>query len=367
MAAPSARRPLTRKDRDKQRLQQRAADAADVKALERVFSATPVVPGKPPGADTQNLINLAESYESHGVQTDSNGNQVQLINTVWAARSFLNSADFYCVNQEVDYNLSPGNSLVTYWSNFAQASLGMQGVTLLQPSPQTTMEATQVTSGVSESIGVSVGYNASQGPDATVTKTTTISNSNSTTVPAMNIINGADFSFGAPEWTYDVNDLSRGGVIDLYNNWIWQVPFNSYDGTPQGQTTIGSSAALTAKVSGQDDVNVAVNMASLVPWPFGETFQIQPPVVTGVNPTCVDSGNSFTIQGTGLYPSLVQSVLVNGSPVPPQAITTVSASQINVIAPDTVQCHFGCPVAVQTNEGTSNTNSEIEISSFCGG
>jgi hypothetical protein len=46
--------------RDKKR-RQRTADANDIKALERIFSSTPVVPGAPPGDDQQNLLSLAES------------------------------------------------------------------------------------------------------------------------------------------------------------------------------------------------------------------------------------------------------------------------------------------------------------------
>jgi hypothetical protein len=37
-----------------------------------------------------------------------------------------------------------------------------------------------------------------------------------------------------------------------------------------------------------------------------------------------------------------------------------------VVAPDTFECHgTGCSVAVQTAEGTSNTNFNIIISDFC--
>jgi len=47
-------------------------------------------------------------------------------------------------------------------------------------------------------------------------------------------------------------------------------------------------------------------------------------------------------------------------------VTTVSDTQINVIAPDTIECHgTGCTVAVQTTQGTSNTNFTIVISDFC--
>jgi IPT/TIG domain len=164
-----------------------------------------------------------------------------------------------------------------------------------------------------------------------------------------------------------VDDLNALGDIDLYNNWIWQVPFSSYSGSSrQGQLVTNYNANLKATI-GSALVGLEVNMDSEVPWPFGQTFQIQPPVVTGLSPGCVDSGNSFTIHGSGLYPSLVQAVLINGNAVEPQNITTVSDTQLNVIAPDIFDCHFGCPVEVQTNKGTSNTDFNIEISALCGG
>src|SRR5436190_9142424 len=105
----SLRRKLRRKLarlREQERERQLArADRNDVQALSRIFSATPELPEQPPqlGGPQQNLINLAESYESSGIQSDSYGNQVQLINSVWAARSFTNSVDLYYFLQEADF------------------------------------------------------------------------------------------------------------------------------------------------------------------------------------------------------------------------------------------------------------------------
>jgi uncharacterized protein (TIGR03437 family) len=46
----------------------------------------------------------------------------------------------------------------------------------------------------------------------------------------------------------------------------------------------------------------------------------------------------------------------------PANITTVSDTQINVIAPDTgVDCLLGCTVVVQTTQGTSTANFTITI------
>ena len=96
----------------------------------------------------------------------------------------------------------------------------------------------------------------------------------------------------------------------------------------------------------------------VVPLPFGDTFALQQPVVTSVSPTCVNAGNNFTINGSGLYPSLVSKVLIDSSLA--NAYTTRSDTQIDVIAPE--QSGEALPVVVQTGEGISNSNVTIEIS-----
>lgn len=364
------------KERRQQRKQQiqRArdlADSNDIKALSRVFSARPHLPAPPPGDPQQNLINLAESYESHAVQTDSSyGDQVQLVNIAYAARSFLNSSDFYYVLQESSYKLGlfPCQHCIESWINSTSAVAPYSGLTLLQPVPGTTMEATQISSTVSKSIGNSVGFNTSQGLDASVTSTTTISNTKSTTVPATTVTNGADFVQAQTAWTFQVNDIASHFPGDvLYDDqWIWQVPFSSYSPSDPPDLFFNTSAFLNVNLSGLPDVNLQVELSPSVPWPFGRTFSLQPPVVTGVSPSCVNSGDSFIIEGSAFYPSLVQSVEIGGTPVSPDSITKVSDTQLEIIAPDTILCHGeGCAVSVQTTQGTSNTNFNIVISDFC--
>jgi hypothetical protein len=57
--------------------------------------------------------------------------------------------------------------------------------------------------------------------------------------------------------------------------------------------------------------NLASNLQQSVPLPFGYT-SLQKPTITSVSPTCVDSGDTFLINGTGLYPSTVTSIVVGG-------------------------------------------------------
>jgi len=54
-------------------------------------------------------------------------------------------------------------------------------------------------------------------------------------------------------------------------------------------------------------------------------------------------------------------VLIGGTAVDPANVTTVSDTQINVVAPDFVTCELGCTVVVQTTQGVSNDNVTISI------
>lgn len=358
-------RPKLTKQRALQR--QQAADAADIQALHRIFSATPEQPPQPQlgGSPQQNIVQLAESYQSSTVQTDEYGNQVQIVNSVWDARSFRDSQDLYYVLQETDFHLW----LISepyYWNNTASSLPYEPNPTLIQPSPQSTMEATVDTSSTSYTIGGSVGWNETQGLDASVSASTTISNSKTTTIPGTTIVFDSNLATGKTVWQYYVNDRPhQTETITNYQGWIYEIPFSNYSGN-QTEFQFNSWSQLYAKWHGGPPAQLLATYNASVPLPFGQTFALQSPVVTGVSPSCVDSGQEFTIRGTGMYPSLVQSVLIGGTPVAPANITTVSDTQINVIAPDTFACHgTGCSVAVQTTQGTSNTNFNITISDFC--
>lgn len=369
-----AKRELRRLARQQQR-PQRLADSNDIRALSRIFSATPEVPEQPPlgGSPQQNLITLAESYESHGIQSDSYGNQVQLVDTIWAARSFTNSADLYYVLQENDYHIVPVITskgipfFLTSWDNTVQSLLS-GSPTLIQPSPQTTMEATVDTSSVSHTIGGSVGWNQTQGLNASVSASTTITNSKTTTIPPINITNDANFVTGGTVWTYNVNELPRQAEsVDLFSQWIWQVPFSNYTAS-QKELFFGSQANLKGQwkfIIPFDfrpiKVNLQVNILPTVPLPFGRTFALQPPAVTSVSPGSVNQGDTFTINGTGFYPSLVTAVLIGGTPLSQDNVTPVSDTKLTVVAPAFFACELGCSVVVQTTQGTSNDDITISI------
>ena len=365
----SLRRKLRRKLVKRRQLQQQAiADRNDIEALNKIFSATPVLPDLPPGSNPiQNLINLADSYESKAIQSDPFGNSVQATNSVWSVRSFQNQSDLYYVLQELDAEYGGQNpGRLKGWESFLTSFQRFQGASIIQPSPQTTMSTTTETASVSDTIGGSAGWNETQGLNALVSGSMTITNSKTTTIPPVQISNTTDFPSATAEWTYSLNDLpSNPESNTFFESWIWEVPWSLY----------GHLNALPYSVNGGltfgplDDPQYQLFIPQInvsLPFPFGKVFALQQPAVSSINPSCVDSGDQFTIQGTGFYPSLVQAVIIGGTAVNPANVTTVSDTQIDVIAPDTFECHgTGCTVAVQTTQGTSNTNLTVVISDFC--
>src|SRR5262249_19157311 len=161
-----------------------------------VFSATPVVPERPVGdSPQQDLLQLASSYETNLKTSNSAGDQLQVVNMVWAARSFAQMQDYYYVRQEIDAGIGsflppprfePLVNVTDAWGvfSFLSAIAGPAAApTVIQTGPETTMETTTETTGVNFSIGGSVGYNQAQGLNATFSFGLTIIDTKTTTIP----------------------------------------------------------------------------------------------------------------------------------------------------------------------------------------
>jgi hypothetical protein len=350
--------------------QERQASVAALEPISGWFAAAPLAPARPPGDSPQNnLLDLANSYVSHVVQPGANGSQVQAINTAYAARSFQNSADFYYVLQELDFRVQtnpPGGAQFfakgTSSNTLTNAGLPLKSnPTTIQASPETTQTVTTVTSGVSYNIGGSVGYNYTQGVNATGSAGVTISNSKTVTIPPFRITNTGNLVTGQPSWQYQgTNFQPKGAQITFYNHWISEVPFTAY---APGQTEIqvdSSASESILNVFLTNSTNVHVSFASPVPLPFGDTFALQRPVITSVSPSTVSEGDTFTIQGSGFYPSLVTGVSIGGVPLGPTQFSVVSDRQINVIAPNQFGV-FPQAVVVQTSQGISNDDVTVTI------
>lgn len=342
-------------------------DERTIELLSRVFSATAIVPEGPSDSPSNDLQKLAESYTSSAVDGDTNGSQVQVVNMVWNVRSFgPNKADFYYVLQNVDYFWAPGESEIV-WANSAKSTPAPFAVspTLIQTSPASTQCSVSTTSGTSWNIGGSTGWNAMQGLNAAITGGVSVSNSETITCPETTINNESDPGTGITKWIYVLPAPNfPPQSISFTNQWIWEVPFSNYS---EGQENVMIESE--AELSFVDPPNctafencptIGAGLNSVVPLPFGQTFALQNPVVLSVSPTCVNAGNTFVISGTGVYPSLVTSVLIDGSPLDSSQYTTTSDTSITVIAPE--QSGEALPVVVQTTQGVSNASVTIEIS-----
>lgn len=345
----------------------RRSDENRVAFLSRFFAGAAVVPGNAPtDGGPPNLVDFANSYESSNVVQDSSGDQIQLVNTAWSARAFMSGVDYYYVKQEVDYFANvPYPGALTSWFNETATSIPSSlNETLFQTNPGSTMETTSYTNSVAKSISETVGVNESQGLNASTTVGVTIADSKTYNVPPVQITNRSIPASAIPSWSYQVNELPRVPEMITFNNeWFWVVPFGSY--SPGQQSILVASEAdsdLRFKKNVRPDRQTPCDgLPSMLPLPFGDTFALQQPVVGSVSPTSVEEGEEFTINGSGMYPSLVTGVLVGGVPLAPGQFTTVSDTQITVVAPDQFDPIFGQSVVVQTTLGISNDNVTIII------
>ena len=329
-----------------------------IAGLSQVFSARAIVPEAPGDSPSNDLQNLADSYTSSNIDTDNVGNSVQVRNLVWSVRSFQNQEDYYYVRQVADYYQIKGCPifcfpLVTTSVN-TLSPLNSITPAFYQPSPGSTYCETSTTSGMSWSIGGSSGWNQTQGLNAALTGGVSVSNSTTVSCPAVTIQNQSDPATGVTNWSYTTQQY--GGDQTYTNQWIWVVPFSFYLST---QTEIAFESFATESVPGYWS-GLGTYLSSFVPLPFGQNFSLQTPEVSSVSPSCVNAGDNFTITGTALYPSLVSSVLIDGTPLSSSQYSTVSDTQLNVVAP--YQSGDALPVVVKTSEGVSNDNVTIEIS-----
>ena len=224
---------------------------------------------------------------------------------------------------------------------------------------------TTTTSGVSYSVGGTAGWNQMQGLYAALSGGVDFTNSQTLACPDMIISNQSNPDTATPSWSYKQGqNYGNNSLVTFYNQWIWQVDWASY--TPaqsEQQVSVASQAAVTYVTLPfpPSQIPVTANLTTVVPLPFGDTFALQPPTVASVSPTCVVPGQGFAIAGSGLYPNLVTGVTIGGVDAPQYAATSDTA--VSVVAPVVSQATGQYPVAVQTAQGVSNTNVEIEIPS----
>lgn len=337
-----------------------SADRNVLDDLSAVFAPATETIGAP--SSSSNLLDLANSYVTREIRSNDAGDAIQVVNTVFAARSFLNQADFYYVQQEVDYQA--GRQPLFSWYGEATTTLTSPAKPpgLIQPSPQTTLDATSITSGVETTIGGSVGFDQGSGFNASISGSIAISQSKTVSYEPIDVHNAVNIATGVASWVFTVRDPQRaaGTTTTFFNQWIWQIPFTAY---AEGQKSIAFHTTASAYKTNQVPIPpvVTTDLTSTVPVPFGDVFTLQAPRVASVDHSSVRPGSTFTITGSGLYPSLVTAVLIGGTPLPPGNYQSVSDTQITVVAPKSVG--RSQTVVVQTAQGVSNDDVKITIRS----
>jgi hypothetical protein len=285
--------------------------------------------------------------------------QLQLTDTIYDVRSFTNRADYYYVNQELLATQGTNPFSYLFTQNQVPDSTLILPPSILQPSPQSNPSATTYTSGVTFSIGGSAGVNAAQGLNASLNFNLSISNSTTVTVPPIQILNLANPIAGVPAWEYHFDTAPQTGVTTALNDqWIWQVPFTSYPYSPNTIPFAFTSEALYAPQSDITDQKGA-NWSYTAPRPFGNTFALVYPQVGSVSQQTVNPGQVFTIEGSGLYPAMVQGVLIGGQALSNANFTPINDHEIQIVAPNTPG--NALLVVVLTSQGPSLDNVSINI------
>ena len=220
---------------------------------------------------------------------------------MYGARSFLNQSDFFYVLQEADFHANP-RATDNSGDTTTTLALPATNPVILQPSPQTTMSTTSLTSGVSTTIGGSIGFNEAQGFNASLSASTTISNSMTTTYPPIDILNSVNLATGVADFIYGVATPSQaaGSTLTFFYQWIWQVPFTAYAG---GQTSIEFATTSGLFVTNERNIPPAVSasLTSTVPTPFGDVFALQTPVVKCVMAPRDGFGRAGRLGGRQVY------------------------------------------------------------------
>jgi IPT/TIG domain len=343
-----------------------------IEQISQIFSKNEIVLHTPAIAQTQalagtpstDLQNLADSYISDAMTQNSQQSGIKISNSVWGVRSFLNSADFYYVFQEMDLWRGTQQQSMGVWGGSSNNQLQTLSTkpNLLQPSPASTNCSQSTTSGMNWNVGGSAGWNQTQGANATLTGGVSVSNSTTISCPGVSISNQSDPGTGETQWGYSWL-TATGGLQEsrsYYNQWIWGIPFSSYENGQDSLQFQSTGLELFNEPFPEKFPVPLAQLTSTIPLPFGETFALQMPAVSSVSPASVKPGENFTITGTGLYPSLVTSVVIGGESVPVTQYSTSSDTQIQVTTPNQSGCDL--PVVVQTGEGVSNDDVGINIS-----
>src|SRR5262249_40573387 len=280
--------------------------------LDRVFSATPTTLSPPQTlGDSVDLSTIANAYQmSQLYPINDIGAAEQLNNTVYDVRSFDSSRDFYLTLQELD--VQNGADPFKYVGSFSFLDAAfvqreqivplLSNPTLLEPSPQSNPGTSSYTNSSTVTVGGSIGVNESQGLNAQLNASVSVSNSQTVTVPPITIAYRGDLLKASPNWAYFFRDTpTPGDSTSFYDQWIWRVPFSSYPtlsipSQPKANQNVLVRSYAYYQTNGEPNVH-NWEMAQLVPKPFLDTYQLEAPEIIDVSPLRVFAGSKFTITG----------------------------------------------------------------------
>ena len=263
-------------------------------------------------AGSNDIVDLATAVHCSLMNGNDPAGQGRILTQdayVTGARSFLNSEDIYYVDNQLQY--TQGSSSNPDYG-FQVTRFGATGVLnfrggLSKSQPATvTQYQDSFTNTTTQTISVSVGFNAAQGPGGTIGGSVTHGELNSFRIPATTILNNSVNPL--PAWQFHRQDTG-GKTYEPQTSWFWTVPWGDYaDG---GAGSSGRLQFTSALVMG----DFVGETACSVPYPFEGIREVGPPLITSVEPTTVQRGQKFTITGAQLYPGMVNAIFLGGTSV----------------------------------------------------
>jgi len=201
----------------------RAAEA--IKMIESVEQPTVAARAAVGGGDPVDLFNQAHQYTSK-VQwclpvTNSSKQAIncyyQLISkaqAVWVKDAAGSTYDYYFLIQYGVFAPGPGyiedttarqGWYVTYYNlnAYPKDYLGNSGILMAQNSPGTTQGQENVTSSISETTGISIGFFGDQGT-ANINASVTIGTSKSYSIPDVKVANSSNSQGNNAEWSFEI-------------------------------------------------------------------------------------------------------------------------------------------------------------------
>lgn len=360
----------------------RRADERELKWLKEVFrevSRSPVSQTSPerliatPQATTDDITQLANSTVTNQIQTNSWGSELQVTNSIYTARSFLQYLDYYFVSQWITaYNpkSSANQSNITYLLDRVSSSIinrlnaeTTPGGYVVQFDPGTTLTATTYKNSVDQRVSTEIGWK--KGFIATVSYSATITNSTTTTVPQTVIDYTGDIGEHSTRWSYSTNGekTSKETTYQYPEDWIWSVPLDDLSPGQEWQTF---STEISSQSKYQDEYNDhyifsdnSFTLNSTFPMPF-QGKRLEAPVVQSVDAASAKAGDKIRVEGINFYQ--ISSIMIGGNPVPESNYQVVAEDNVlELIVPADQPKGAGQSVVISTGIGISNTDVTITI------